>query len=211
MDQLRRNLGVEADAALGDERQIALLPDDDQCAGLRIGHFAAGHHQRLQIGFGYLRAVVENARNEIEPLLAHADLLQEPAYFGLENHDQRDGTDADDVPQDRRQQLHVERLDDHPQQINDDDARNDVGGVRSLGGTVYPIHDIRHEQNVDQIDECKRYESHNCKRALNYDDKNKKKYRLPAGRRYFIAPINARVGRRPSTPYRPSCRQRTTR
>ena len=73
VDQLRRNLGVEADAALGDERQIALLPDDDQCAGLRIGHFAAGHHQRLQIGFGYLRAVVENARNEIEPLLAHAD------------------------------------------------------------------------------------------------------------------------------------------
>ena len=81
--------------------------------------------------------------------------------LGLEDDDERDDAHRNQLAQNRREQLHVERPDHHPHQIDGDDARQDIGSVGALGHAVNPKHDQRHQQDVDEVNESERYETHN--------------------------------------------------
>ena len=91
--------------------------------------------------------------------LAHADHLQKPPDFGLEDDDKGDDADADELPQDVGEQLHVERAYDNPHQVDHDDPGDDVGGVCSPGSAVDPEHDRRYQDDIYEIDECERNKS----------------------------------------------------
>ena len=160
LDQRRRHLGVEGDAAFGDQPQVALLTDDDECPGLRLGHLAAGRDDRHDVGLHRVVTRREDAGDEVEVLLAHPDHLQEPPQFGLEYDDQRNGPDRDQLSEYRRQQFHVERPHHHPQQVDGDDPREDIGRVGAFGHAVDPVHDHGDQDDVYEIDECERNETH---------------------------------------------------
>ena len=72
----------------------------------------------------------------------------------------KDVADADELPQDVGEQLHVERAYDNPHQVDHDDPGDDVGGVCSPGSAVDPEHDRRYQDDIYEIDECERNKSH---------------------------------------------------
>lgn len=140
--------------------QVALLADDDQRTGFRFRHFAAGRDDRHDVGLHRVVTRREDAGDEVEVLLAHPDHLQEPPQFGLKYDDQRNGPDRDQLSEYRRQQFHVERPHHHPQQVDGDDPREDIGRVGAFGHAVDPVHDHGDQDDVYEIDECERNETH---------------------------------------------------
>lgn len=87
-------------------------------------------------------------------------ICKNPPDFRLEDDDKGDDADADELPQDVGEQLHVERAYDNPHQVDHDDPGDDVGGVCSPGSAVDPEHDRRYQDDIYEIDECERNKSH---------------------------------------------------
>ena len=143
-----------------DEPQVTLAPDHDERSGFVGGHFPARLDDRCDDRHRRVVVPVEDACDEVEPLLAHADHLQKPPDFGLEDDNQGDDADTDELSQNVGEQLHVERAYDNPHQVDHDDPRNDVGGVCSPGSAVDPEHDGRYQDDIYEVDECERNKSH---------------------------------------------------
>ena len=159
-EKRRREFGIDGDTAFGDEPQVALAADHDERTRFVGGHLPAGLDDRCDDRYRGIVVSVEDAGDEVEPFLAHADHLQKPPDFRLEDDDKGDDADADELPQDVGEQLHVERAYDNPHQVDHDDPGDDVGGVCSPGSAVDPEHDRRYQDDIYEIDECERNKSH---------------------------------------------------
>ena len=210
-EQRGGDLRVDGDAALGDQAQVAAQSDDDQCPDLCRSHFAAGRHDRHDVRLHGILARGEDAGDEVELLLPHADHLEESSQLGLEDDDQGDGADRNQLAEDGREQLHVQGPDDDPEQIYGDDSRKDVGGVGAFGHAVDPVHDRSHQDDVYEIDECERNETHVSGKisSFSFSCKCTKKNGSPV---FLGKPSVFLTGCGISfSPFRPFCRRRRAR
>ena len=159
LQQRHRQLRVEGYASVDYVAQVALLRQHHERARLRRRHLDAGRYDGLERGFCAVPRV-EYVVYEVESLAAHSDHLQEVAQLGLEHYYDGYHAHADYLAEDGRQQLHSKRARDHPHYVYDYYAREYVGGVRAARHAVETEHEQSHEQNIDQVDECERYEIH---------------------------------------------------
>ena len=178
------------------------------CSGafLKLGHFAAGRDDRHDVRLHAVFARGKDAGDEVELFLTHPDHLQEPPQLGLEDDNQGDGAHRDQLSENGREQLHVQRPHDHPQQVDGDDPRKDVGGVGSLGHAVDPVHDRGDQDDVHEVDECERNESHCFEKLIRcqFSCKCMKKTASPLSWKPLFCLLSGRF-----TSSRPFCRRRT--
>jgi hypothetical protein len=118
----------------------------------------------LQVERGLVTVGIEETAYEAEFAALTSYRLQEMTYLGLEDDKYRYHANADYLSEDRRQQYQIERAHKYPYQIYDEYPRHDIRRTGSAHGTIYREHDNGHEQDIDEIDERKRNETHivNC-------------------------------------------------
>ena len=76
---------------------------------------------------------------------------QEPSDFLLEDDDQRQHSHSQNLPQNRRQQFHVDGLDNQPDEIQNDDADEDTHSGCSSYQLVNLIDEQTYQKYVENV------------------------------------------------------------
>ena len=146
--------GVYAVAGLGDKLQGRVVLQDNEGARPGLSHPPAGLGYLVQGGGLNLLvpASQEDTGQEVVAgggEIAAAYMQEETAYLGLENDYQRDDTDSENLSQDGRQQLHIQRLHHYPREIYQQDTDEDV----EYGSAAhYPHHLVDQKTYQDDVD-----------------------------------------------------------
>ena len=89
-----------------------------------------------------------------------ADEEEETPYFGLEDDDKSEESDADDGTEDGSEETHAEQVGGAPEDEQDDECPENEDDVGAFDEPIDVVHQRGDEDDVDDVDESEGWEIH---------------------------------------------------
>ena len=161
-------VGIDTLACVDYLLQVVGAFEDDECAGLALGHVHTGLHVGVEIeACLFIGIVAPEAKTLDERVARQAGLgayeEEEFAYLGLEDDDKGYETDAHDAPEDLAAKAHVEEVEDAPGQIDDYDGPEDAHDVGATDQPIKPVDEDGDHEDVEDVDKTDLGKGDRCK------------------------------------------------
>ena len=144
--------GIDGHAGDEDIGQGVLSGDDDEGTLFDVAHRLAGLADGVGVECdGFLFAVEETEEFQVAVAGLGSDGEQESPDLGLEDNDEGNEAHAHEGTQDGGEQLHLQGVDELPDQEDGDDADEDADGGGAFKQSIERIKQHRHQYDVDDV------------------------------------------------------------
>src|SRR5256884_3918596 len=150
LQEFRRELAIDPDAAVGVHFKAGLLLEDDQGAGETLGQLGGGPDHLVDHPVEDLQVVVRHRpSDEADP----AKLVEGAADLRLEEDDDADQDGRGGIAEDPREQPQVEQVRQQADQGQQQNAEHQLDGLGSPNQEEQAVEEERHQGDVDEIED----------------------------------------------------------
>ena len=150
LQEFRRKLAIDPDAAVGVVLQPGLLLEDDQGARETLGQLGGGPDHLVDHPVEDLQVVVgHRPSDEADP----AELVEGAADLRLEEDDDADQDGRGGIAEDPREQPQVEQVRQQADQGQQQNAEHQLDGLGPPNQEEQAVEEERHQGDVDEIED----------------------------------------------------------